>query len=505
MHGIITVPTNRMTYRYQGGGVTEATLSEEVKFDDKELHQYYIDLKAGKRPDRVRVARWITNHKQPVTINDWSQIKDAILEAYGITEDDFTVMFKKPIITTKPKFVDDFLPLLKRNNINGWLGRYIDYTMGVEPPTAYHFATGLTVLGAALHRQVYFDQRFFKIYPAVQSFLVGPSGKTRKSTAGNIGIALAEECGRVKRLPDMATPEALLRELAGMSNKDGSASALMYSSELSTFLNKKDYNQDLVQVLTDLFDCRDSIVRSTISHSRQEIRNVAVSAILCSNEVWLASSVHESAFGGGMLGRTLVWHALGTDRYFPFPEEQPEALYKRLVGELGLTRYYHGAAEIEPAAKRWFTEKYRYTKENWPDDERLSPFWERYPIHLLRVGMLLNISDTLETDKRNVVITDQNLIQADAILTWIYQYLPRVYKYLGNTQWGDDMRRVYDNIYRHGGRSDWSTIYRALSKRMRKDDIRRVVDQLVDNGILRVEEASNLEGGKVYTIDTELD
>jgi hypothetical protein len=478
---------------------------EGPRFDDKELHQYYMDLKAGKRPDRIRVARWITDHKQPITVNDWTLIKEAMYEAYSLEDKDFSLMFRRPIIESKPTFVDDFLPLLQENKIEGWLGRYMQYTMGVEPPSAYHFAVGLTVLGAALHRQIWFDQRFFKIYPAVQSFLVGPSGKTRKSTAAMIGVGLAEESGRVKRLPDMATPEALLRQLSQLSNKDNGASALLFSSELSTFLNKRDYNQDLAQVLTDLFDCRDCIRRATITHSEQEIRNVAVSALLCSNEAWLATSVHESAFGGGLFGRTLVWHAGGTDRYFPFPEAPPENLYKRLVAELGLTRYYHGAAEITPNGRKWFEAKYKYTKQNWPDDERLAPFWERYPIHLLRTAMLLRVSETLETDIRDVVISDTNLRQADAILEWIYRYLPRVYKHLGNTQWGEDMRRVYDYIYHRGGRADWSSIYRALSKRMRKEDIRRFLKELVDSGVLRLQTASSWEGGQSFVIDTELD
>ncbi len=478
---------------------------EEVRFDDSELLQYWKDLQAGKRPDRIKVARWITNHKQPVSLNDWALIKEAMSDAYRLTEEDFKILFRKPIITAQARYVDDFLPLINKVEIGGWLRRYVDYTMGVEPPTAYHFATALTVLGAALHRQIYFDQRFFKIYPAIQTFLVGPSGKTRKSTAAQIGIAMAEESGRIHRLSDMATPEALLRDLAQLSNKEGSASALLFSSELATLMNKKDYNQDLVSVLTDLFDCRDTVTRSTIAHAHQEIHNVALSAILCSNEAWLASSVHESAIDGGMLGRTLTWYQRGTDRHYAFPEPPPEGLYKRMVGELGLTRYFHqGAVGITPTAKQWFIEKYKYTKTNWPDDERITPFWERYPIHLLRMGMLLNVSDNLDTDVRQVVITDRNLIQADAVINWILRYLPHVYRFLGNTQWGDDMRRVYDIVFSRGGKVDYSTLRRLLTKRYRKDEVDRILRELLSTGIFRVEEASELEGGRYFVIDTEL-
>jgi hypothetical protein len=487
------------------------TLSQDeqpIEFDDPELKNFYYDLEKGLRPDRARMARWIRRNKMPITLNDWSLIKDSFQKAYKVNDEQFEVLFQKPVFVNKQMYKDDFLPLMREWEIKGWLGRYVDYTMGVEPPTAYHFASGLTVLGAALHRQIWFDQRFFKIYPAVQSFLVGPSGKTRKSTAANIAVGMAEESGRVKRLPDMATPEALLRELSTLSSQTGSASALLYSSELATFLNKKEYNQDLVQVLTDLFDCRDSLDRSTIGSGRKAIKNIAVSAILCSNEVWMASSVHESAFGGGLLGRTLVWHQTATDRYFPFPKDAPENLYKRLVGELGFTRYFKGQAKINKAGKYWFEEKYKYTKTNWPDDERLSPFWERYPIHLLRLGMLFNVSRTLEEGdiaNKEIVINDHDLLQADAVLKWIYKYLPRVYRYIGNTQWGDSMRYVYDYIVNQGGTSDWTTLRAAMARRMRKSELETILEELVQGGFIRRKPGAKWDGGVKYAIDMNLE
>jgi hypothetical protein len=449
------------------------------------------------------VARWITKEHNPMTLSDWAAVKDAMMLAYELTDTQFKFMMREPLFIQDKEFEDDFLHIVDKQEIRGWIRKYLEYTMGVEPPTAYHFAVALTVLGASLHRQIWFDQKFYKIFPATQTFLVGPSGKTRKSTAANIGIALAEESGRVHRLPDQATPEALLKELGELS-REGSASALLYSSELATFLNKKEYNQDLVQVLTDLFDCRDIIRRRTVGGGNVELKNLAVSAILCSNETWLASSVHESAFGGGFLGRTLVWHQLGTNRYFPFPELPDENIYKQLVGELGLTRYYgasgNGQAVVTSSGEKWYRDKYLFIKKHWPDDERLVPFWERYPDHLLRLAMVLNVSDTLNTEVRDVTISDVNLIQADAILTWLYGYLPRVYANLGNTGFGDEARRVYQYIRRQGGEVASGKLGRAMAKRMSSVELKRIVSTLVQNKILETRTGTEWDGGYAVKI-----
>jgi hypothetical protein len=476
-----------------------------MELDNKELQAFVDSLERGERPDRMVVSRWLTKEHNPMSLNDWSAIQEAMMKSYELTETQFKMMLREPLFVQDDEFKDDFMEIINKYEIGGWLRKYINYTMGVEPPTAYHFAVGFTVLGASLHRQVWFDQKFYKIFPAVQTFLVGPSGKTRKSTAANIGMALAEEAGRIHRLPDQSTPEALLKELGELS-RDGSASALLYSSELSTFLNRKEYNQDLVQVLTDLFDCRDIVRRRTVGGGNLEIRNIAVSAILCSNETWLASSVHESAFGGGFLGRTLVWHALGTDRYFPFPELPDENVYKQLVGELGLTRYYgagdDGRVNVTPAGEKWYKDKYLFIKKHWPDDERLVPFWERYPDHLLRMAMVLNVSETLATGVRDVTISDVELIQADAVLTWIYGYLPRVYANLGNTGFGDEARRVYQYIKRNGGQVASGQLGRAMAKRMSSGEVRRIIGTLVQNKVLETMTGTEWDGGYSVKIVT---
>jgi hypothetical protein len=435
-------------------------------------------------------------------MNDWAIVKEVIQEAYNLDDRGMEFFMRKPVVTVETLYKDDFMPIINSNHIGGWLGRYIEYTMGVEPPTAYHFAMGLTILGAALHRQVWFDQVHFKVYPAVQSFLIGPSGITRKSTAANIGIGIAQESGRVHRLPDMATPEAILKELAELS-REGGASALVYSSELSTFMNKKDYNQDLVQVLTDLFDSRDYIKRRTMGGGPIEIKNVAVSAVLCSNEVWMGTSVHESAMGGGLMGRSLVWHQFGTDRYFPFPEEPPIGMYKRMVNDLGLTRYFHGEANITPDAREWYKRKYRYIKDNWPKDERLVPFWERYAVHLLRVAMLIDVSDKLETQSREVTVSHTNLLQADAVLQWIYKKLPGVYAHLGNTRWGSDAMTVYTYIMRQGGKCNWGKLARAFNRRVSGAELKAIVDSFVSNGVMRKRSGQKWSGGALITIERE--
>jgi hypothetical protein len=88
-----------------------------------------------------------------------------------------------------------------------------------------------------------------------------------------------------------------------------------------------------------------------------------------------------------------------------------------------------------------------------------------------------------------------NLIQADAVLTWVYGYLPRVYANLGNTLFGDEARRVYQYIRRNGGQVASGQLGRAMAKRMSSGELKRIVSTLVQNKILELVTGTEWDGG----------
>lgn len=467
----------------------------------KDFKNLIAGLEKGKRPDLRELSQWM--FKQEVSGEDWEKVSDAIKSAYGFGDDgELANAIKFPTFTTDTGYVDDFSPMMDGVEMKGWLRDYVEHTRNMEAPTAYHFASALTVLGAALHRQVHVDQGYYQVWPAVQTLLIGPSGKTKKSTSAGYAVRLGEESKRVHRLLDEGSQEALKTELYQRSKRTGSATGLLYASELGTFLGKQDYNQGLVQALTDLFDSRTGTRRRTQARGNEAIENIAVSFLGCSNEDWLADSIPPSAFGGGFMGRILTFYQSGTDRVFPRPRVLDEAEREGLLEGLLRTQYIEKetVAVTTPTADKWYDERYHALKREWPDDERLIPFWERIPDHLLRVGMLMSVSEDLGQRDR-VTIEERHLLQADALLRWVVRYLPRVYSFLGGTQFGTDQQRIISIIRRKGGTISEAELGRKMSSRLSRKQLEEHIGTMIHNKVLdRVRTSDAWEGKVAYRL-----
>src|SRR5437870_9195779 len=105
---------------------------------------------------------------------------------------------------------EPFLDLLPTK---GWLSDYMEWTMGSEAPAAYHFFVGAAVLSAVIGRKVYFNKGYYKVYPTLQILIVGPTGRTRKTSSINLGLAMLRSFGDVNVISEKTTPEALLDSL----------------------------------------------------------------------------------------------------------------------------------------------------------------------------------------------------------------------------------------------------------------------------------------------------
>lgn len=432
-------------------------------------------------PELDKVHAWLQD--QELSVEEKIAVETVISKVYGADTPEEMLRMMAPEITD---YVDDFSELLDEQDITGWVRDYVEHTRNMEAPTPFHFGVAITLLGASLRRRTWVDQGYYKIWPAVQTLLVGPSGKVKKSTAASYGVALAMslENPLFNILPDEGSGEALKTELAQLTKRTGEASGLLYVSELATFLGKQEYNVNLVQTLTDLFDSREAKRRRTQARGNERMENIALSFIGCSNEDWLGDALPHSAFGGGFFGRMLVFYQPDTDRDFPRP--RPKGDEERALISVGLAkaRFVAGEAVLTPDADREFARIYKRVKKDWPDDERLVPFWERYGDHVLRLGMLLSISRNMDqTD--GVSVEKRDIVAADAVMQWIIKYLPGVYESVGTTQYGRDHARIYQTILRAGGQIEETKLSRKMSKYLSKKDLTAHLDHMKYNGIIK--------------------
>jgi hypothetical protein len=368
----------------------------------------------------------------------------------------------------------------------GWLADYLSYTSWSEAPAVFHFFVGCTVLGAAIMRRAWFNKGYYSLYPSHRIILVAPTGKCRKTTALSLGIALLRELD-LNIISDKITPEALATALSAVSVTEGSilatkdAQGVLYAPELAVFLGKQKYNEGLIALLTALFDDPDQWSTQTKGGGKVELRNVCLAFFGASTPDWLITAIPQDAFGGGFMSRLLYVVQEDTPRCFPIPKptKRPETLLSFLkdlrktdLGEIGFD---------SQDSKRFFDLWYAASKRNIPEDEKMAGYHERKPDHLLKLSMILAISE----GRRAVSIADMTM--AGKILLFLEASMLTTFKWLGVRPIGVDQERILRIVKANDGVIRTADLLRKLIFYMNAQQFRGALETLEQSGLIRKE------------------
>lgn len=437
-------------------------------------------IEAGRVGSFNDLKRWIYENMPNMEFSVWSELRTLLKQTYTLTDAELATAFASVRNAETP---DDFTPLVESLGIEGFLKDGMEHTSNMEAPNAFGFWSFLTILAASLRRQCYIDMGYYKIWPTTQCILVGPSQKVRKSTIGSYIVELGEVANRFNRLMEEGSAEALKGELTDLTTSEGESTGLLFVSEMSVLLGEKDYNKDLIKNLTDLFDSKNYMKRKTYAHGVQEMRNMAISSIMCSNEAWLREGLPRSAFDGGFVARCLIIHQAGTEKIVPIPTLADPTARDKLIEQLRRTAFVEGPAVLSGGARDYYVERYHQLKESWPEDERLHPFWNKYPVHLLRTAMLLSVSEDME-QRGGVTMEQRHVEQADALMRWIYDKMPGLYRQLGTTEHGDQAIDVLNYIRNQGGKVDEKALGRAMVRKMPKYKLTEIINNFKELGLI---------------------
>lgn len=309
----------------------------------------------------------------------------------------------------------------------GWIGKYLKYThtfeRGSEIPPVFNFFTSVGVISAVLQRNVYFQRDLYKLYPAMLIALIAPTGRGKKTTAINIGLDIVKEIKSVRIISEQITPEALVMALvrkgpvlrAGkIVEEDRDATGLLVLPELSVFLEKRDYRSGLVPLITRLADSPEYWSSETICRGEVALKNVALSMLAGSASSWLSGSIPLEAFTGGFMARFLFIVSDGSTIPVAFPKPLDTKLRDSLVRDLSHIAKFRGevnfAGEDE---KAYFQEWYDNQYVSRSFDEKEAAYQERKHDHMLRLAMILAISDrrmevTIPDMENAINILDEN-------------------------------------------------------------------------------------------------
>lgn len=317
----------------------------------------------------------------------------------------------------------------------GYFRHYHDMTKGSEICPRFHFFTAATVLGAAIARKVKFQRSssdvFPPLYPNPWVILVAPQGMGHKTAALGVGRKMLTRMPphmHPRILSSKLTPEALVKALTidepkgptgiaqlGAASKPCST-GLIYSTELGVLLGREKYNQGMIALLTELYDCQEEWTSATIMRGDQKLYNVALSLLGASTPDWMQSMLPPDAFKGGFMSRLLlVSLPVGWEKVrVADPPKGDQGSRDLIVSEMERIAAISGTMKWTNEAKQFFTDWYMSIERETVVGPIMA-YLERKQDHMLRFAMLLELSITYE----NLILTRECLEQSLNILTMI--------------------------------------------------------------------------------------
>lgn len=450
-----------------------------------------LEEKGANEEHLEKVIHFIDVHGEHFNEAQCSAVRVQMLATFQLEEKELKALFESGKKTTvKGEVEDDFTHLLPKEP--SLLTRYVNHTAKTEWPAPYRAFSFLTVLGALLGRQISLDRNTYKVWPNMVCLLVGPTGEGRKTTCAEFAMKMARQADeeRFYQVGEKVTSEAIHTALAEKLPAVG----ILYAPELSTVINKKDYTRTLINDLTRLWDCPDILPVRTITRGPEELKEVGLSFLACSNEEWLLKSIPEDAHKGGFFARMLQIYHPGVTDLFSEPPPLDPARHEELLAGLVETRRCK-RAELTRGAKVWFDKRYKQIRRQHYVDPRMAAFNARRHDHILRIGLLLAIC---RERVEHVYVSEFDLATADALVGWITKWLPKIYMLTGLTEVGEDTRRILYILLANGGRITRRRLLAELYGRMTVGQVDDRLKTLTQAGFVRYVPASIFGDSQVY-------
>lgn len=382
-----------------------------------------------------------------------------------------------------------------------WLDNYVEYAKNNEATERLHWWTAVTILGAALRRNVSFSKGYYKVFPSMWTMVIAPSG-TKKTTAIQIGYNLLSKLEHVRLLPDKGSPEGIALSLSEPELEGGEieSQGIIYAPELSNFMDKRHHNEGLVSFLLRLSDCPDTWKYRTRQGGFISLRNVAVTFLAATADDLLYEAIPPLALKSGFLARFVCITSSTADTFVPFPWKDPK-LESDVLNELYELSLLKGDMVLNQKAQEWYIAWYFRHKAqiSATAGTKLRAYFERKPDHLLRTAMLTSIARL-----KRLEYTVETFEEALKRLDEAEQGLPSIYSEIDASATGKDQTTILRQIDAAGGELFHDKIVQLNLKTMDITNLKKLMQGLIEGKYIKPERLKDgtiiyrrIKGGKM--------
>lgn len=392
-------------------------------------------------------------------------------------------------------------------NFTNWLKAYCSFTESSEAPLEFHFWTGVSTIAGVLRRQVWKDELHFKWTPNFYIIFVGPAGVVTKSTTLNIGFKLLQKVPKIHFGPDSMTWHGLAKkfedavEYVSYKDKAGVDQRLLMSpltcsiSELGTFLRPED--SGLVSFLTDVWDGKERpFLHNTSSSGNIKVENAWLNIIGATTPAWLQNNFPASLISEGIGSRIVFIYADQKRHLTAYPSRAPRSkdyhsTEAKLLSDLEEMAKIVGPYDLTDEAYVWGENWYKThhgARSTTLASGRYGGYLARKQTHLHKLAMVLAAAQ-----RNDLIITREDLIEADAILAAAEISMIKVFESMGVVDEAKHIAELVAFVKAH----IWITgrdLYRLCYNVMSEKDFKQALKIAIDGDMLHVVRKNNENG-----------
>ena len=325
--------------------------------------------------------------------------------------------------------------------LSNWTMSYNQYTSETESPSQFHLWVGLSVLASAVRKNIWIDQGIYLLYPNMFVVLVGPPGKVGKSTSLRMGRNILEGVDDIQWSADSLTREELIRAMAKAGLNRSQSALTAFSTELSSLIEPS--GTKMIQFLTDIYDSDTKWKYSTKHSGRDFIENPVLNILGATTPSWIAEGLPVNVLDHGFTARVVFVYGDAPNTLQPFPSTPANNLVQDLISDLEHISLLEGPMAWGQGSKKMYSEMYHDLASTIPDDYRVEGFHNRKKIHILKVAMLLSIS---ESD--DMVLRMQDLSVAWEMIKDVEVDMGKTFSAVGKNENATNTERIIARIYK---------------------------------------------------------
>lgn len=331
-----------------------------------------------------------------------------------------------------------------------WIEAFLEHTEHISSPPLFRKWGAIATIAGALERKVWVRSLGSKLYPNMYTVLVAPPG-----------VGKTEVTWRVRKLWESledhhiastsVTKASLIDELADANRRwvvPQAADPVTHFNSLSMCINELGvlipaYENEFMNTLTDLWDCKHYSERRRTSKIEIDIANPQLNLVAACTPSYLMHVLPEGAWDQGFLSRTMLVYSGDRQLRSLFAEQTFNKVeYEAL--EAGLLDIANIFGEIK------FTKEAAQAMDNFhltdgeprPDHPKLLSYNIRRTVHLLKLCIVFSVSRSDE-----LVVELEDWHRAYDTLMEVEHTMPDIFKAMSQGGAGKTMEEAWHFIF----------------------------------------------------------